>query len=121
MKKYDAIIVGAGITGLSLAYFLKKFGHRAIVIDKRSVDEDICGGLTIWPNGTRTLFAMGLQEKCFELSGNMDEIIYAQLDGTPVTTASSEWLQRNPKIPPLFIERKKIDAGASSAMSYYWG
>jgi len=37
MKKYDAIVVGAGIAGCSSAYFLKKKGLKVLVIDRSGV------------------------------------------------------------------------------------
>ena len=36
MKKYDYIIIGAGITGCSLAYFLSKYSSNTLLIDKNS-------------------------------------------------------------------------------------
>ncbi len=37
MKKYDAIVVGAGIAGCSSAYFLKDKGLKVLVIDRSGV------------------------------------------------------------------------------------
>lgn len=37
MKKYDAIVVGAGIAGCSSAYFLKERGLNVLVIDRSGV------------------------------------------------------------------------------------
>lgn len=36
MKKADVIIIGAGLTGLSLGYFLKKEGKNVIILEKGS-------------------------------------------------------------------------------------
>ena len=41
MKKYDYIIIGSGIVGCSLAYFLKKYSNNILLIDKNS---DVCFG-----------------------------------------------------------------------------
>ena len=41
MKKYDYIIIGSGIVGCSLAYFLKKYSNNILLIDKNS---DVCLG-----------------------------------------------------------------------------
>ena len=35
MKKYDYLIVGAGLFGATVGYFLKKNGKKVLIIDKR--------------------------------------------------------------------------------------
>lgn len=51
MKKYDVIIVGAGIIGCSIAYFLAEKGcTNVLVIDKGGIASDITG---ICPGGVR--------------------------------------------------------------------
>lgn len=51
MKHYDGIIVGAGIIGCSIAYFLTKQGvTNLLVIDKGGIASDITG---ICPGGVR--------------------------------------------------------------------
>lgn len=36
VKNYDAVIIGAGLTGLTLAYYLKKNGLNILVVEKNS-------------------------------------------------------------------------------------
>ncbi len=36
-QKYDAIVIGAGIAGASVAYFLHQKGQRVLVIDKKGI------------------------------------------------------------------------------------
>lgn len=51
MKHYDGIIIGAGITGCSIAYFLTQKGYKNILlIDKGGIASDITG---ICPGGVR--------------------------------------------------------------------
>lgn len=51
MKHYDGIIVGAGITGCAIAYFLARKGYtNVLVIDKGGIASDITG---ICPGGVR--------------------------------------------------------------------
>lgn len=51
MKNYDVIIIGAGIIGCSIAYFLTEKGYSNIlVIDKGGIASDITG---ICPGGVR--------------------------------------------------------------------
>ena len=41
MRKYDFIIIGAGFTGLSAAYYLTRLGKKTLVLEK----SDSPGGL----------------------------------------------------------------------------
>ncbi|QED48049.1 NAD(P)/FAD-dependent oxidoreductase [Cytobacillus dafuensis] len=51
MEKYDVVIVGAGIIGCSIAYFLTEAGYsNVLVIDKTGIASDITG---ICPGGVR--------------------------------------------------------------------
>ncbi|WP_048057074.1 NAD(P)/FAD-dependent oxidoreductase [Vulcanisaeta moutnovskia] len=51
---YDMIIVGAGSTGSTIAYYLANEGFRALVIDKRGV----AGGMTAYSTGiVRSFYA----------------------------------------------------------------
>jgi menaquinone-9 beta-reductase len=62
----DVLVIGAGPSGASAAYWLATLGHRVIVIDKKRFPrEKTCGdGLT--PRAVRQLHDMGLAD---ELSG----------------------------------------------------
>ncbi|WP_057765405.1 NAD(P)/FAD-dependent oxidoreductase [Cytobacillus praedii] len=51
MEQYDVVIVGAGIIGCSIAYFLTEAGYsNVLVIDKTGIASDITG---ICPGGVR--------------------------------------------------------------------
>jgi geranylgeranyl reductase family protein len=60
--RYDALIVGAGPSGASAAYWLAARGHRVLVVDKKRFPrEKTCGdGLT--PRAVRQLHDMGLAD-----------------------------------------------------------
>jgi flavin-dependent dehydrogenase len=62
----DVLVIGAGPSGASAAYWLATLGHRVTVIDKKRFPrEKTCGdGLT--PRAVRQLHDMGLAD---ELSG----------------------------------------------------
>jgi protoporphyrinogen oxidase len=47
MKVYDAIIIGAGLSGLSSAYFLSKNGYSVLVIEKEKEIGGLCGSYKI--------------------------------------------------------------------------
>ena len=58
--KYDILIAGAGIGGLTAALALLRSGHRVRLFDQASQLREIGAGVQIGPNGTRLLIGLGL-------------------------------------------------------------
>ena len=59
--KYDILIAGAGIGGLTAALALLRSGHRVRLFDQASQLREIGAGVQIGPNGTRLLIGLGLR------------------------------------------------------------
>jgi salicylate hydroxylase len=55
-------IVGAGIGGLTLGLALRHFGHTFSIHEQSPALREVGAGITLWPNATRLLFALGLQD-----------------------------------------------------------
>lgn len=68
-KQIDTIIVGAGLTGLTLAYYLKKAGKKVLIIEK----EDRVGGVM------RTTHKNGFTFETGPVSGSMGSAEMAEL------------------------------------------
>jgi all-trans-retinol 13,14-reductase len=85
--KYDFIIIGGGMSGLSCAYILAKEGKKVIVLEKNS---QLGGGLQIFSRD-KTMFETGVHyvgglsegqtlNQLFKYLGLMDKINIKQLD-----------------------------------------
>ena len=61
MGKLNIAIVGAGIAGLTAARALQLFGFRPVVYEQAPVLGDVGAGLTVTPNATHVLNALGLE------------------------------------------------------------
>lgn len=57
------VVIGGGLAGLTLALALRRFGHTAAVYEQASELREAGAGLTVWPNATKVLFALGLKDK----------------------------------------------------------
>jgi len=62
MRELHIAIVGAGIAGLVAARALQQFGFRPAVYEQASVLGDVGAGLTVSPNATHVLNAIGLED-----------------------------------------------------------
>lgn len=60
MDHANIAIVGAGIAGLTAARALQTFGFRPVVYEQASVLGEVGAGLTVSPNATHVLNAIGL-------------------------------------------------------------
>lgn len=62
MKPLEIAISGAGIGGLTLALALQRRGFRPHIYERAAKLGEVGAGLTLWPNATRALFHLGLQD-----------------------------------------------------------
>ena len=73
MKKYDVIVVGAGIAGCSSAYFLKQKGLKVLVIDRSGVAASggsAAAGAFVSPKIGKGSELQTLTNEAFEFSKN---------------------------------------------------
>ncbi len=55
-------IVGAGIGGLTLAVALHRRGMKPVIFERAESLGEVGAGITLWPNATKALFSLGLQD-----------------------------------------------------------
>ena len=67
-------VIGAGISGLTLACKLKQEGVPVIIFEKSSTVTEQGAGISISPNGLRVLRYIGVDEQLRNESGNPSEI-----------------------------------------------
>lgn len=56
-------IIGGGIAGLTAAIALRKYGFPVVLFEQSEQFGDVGAGITIGPNASRVLLALGLQER----------------------------------------------------------
>jgi 2-polyprenyl-6-methoxyphenol hydroxylase-like FAD-dependent oxidoreductase len=54
-EKFDVVVVGGGLAGLSLAFALSDRGHRTAVLEARRGVARVKRGMSLAPNGLRAL------------------------------------------------------------------
>jgi hypothetical protein len=65
-KKFNIIIVGAGVAGLSAALGLQQKGHKVTVLERHADTQALGGPINMSPSATRILTQYGLKETIME-------------------------------------------------------
>ena len=74
-----AIIIGAGMGGLSAAIALKRIGYGVEVYEKVTQIKPVGAAISIWSNGVKCLNYLGLEKQVAALGGAMESMAY--MDG----------------------------------------
>lgn len=82
MERFDAIVVGAGPAGATLALRLARAGRRCLVIDGARFPRPKVCGEGIMPAGLQVLAELGLGDLVAEVGAPFDGIRYRLGDGT---------------------------------------
>ncbi|MFI7060050.1 FAD-dependent monooxygenase [Kribbella sp. NPDC050124] len=56
-----AVVIGAGIGGLTAAMGLQRIGWSMTVLERAPIIAEVGAGLTVWPNAERALDALGVE------------------------------------------------------------
>ncbi|TWD80709.1 2-polyprenyl-6-methoxyphenol hydroxylase-like FAD-dependent oxidoreductase [Kribbella amoyensis] len=84
----SAIVVGAGIGGLTAAVALRRIGWSVTVLERAPIIAEVGAGLTLWPNAVSALDALGLADAV------RDRAVRTVSRGN-VRTSKGRWLRRS--------------------------
>ncbi|MFC6712494.1 FAD-dependent urate hydroxylase HpxO [Branchiibius cervicis] len=71
-----AIIIGAGMGGLSAAIALKQAGFETEVYEQVTENKPVGAAISVWSNGVKCMNYLGLHEQMVKLGGVMDSMAY---------------------------------------------
>ncbi len=74
-----AVIIGAGMGGLSAAIALKRIGYDVEVYEQVQEIKPVGAAISVWSNGVKCLNYLGLEKQIAKLGGMMDNMAY--MDG----------------------------------------
>jgi len=82
MYGLKAIVIGAGIGGLTAGIALRQAGYEVEIYDRVRDLRPIGAGISLWSNGIKVLNRLGLGDKMAAIGGQMDRMEYRHLSGT---------------------------------------
>ncbi|MCX8956046.1 FAD-dependent urate hydroxylase HpxO [Erwinia psidii] len=106
-----AIVIGAGIGGMSVAIALKRFGIDTEVFEAVKEIKPVGAAISIWPNGVKCLNFLGMKEPLRALGGMMRTMAYYDFQqGTPLTCFSLDPLVAACGERPYPVARAELQA-----------
>lgn len=76
MYNLKAIIIGAGIGGLTTAIAFKRAGYQIAVYDRVRELRPAGAGISLWSNGVKVMNALGLGDEIHKIGGEMNRMTY---------------------------------------------
>ena len=103
-----AIIIGAGIGGLSTAIGLRRAGFEVEVYERAEQIGEVGAGITLWPNAIKALTQLGLGEQIRAISVFEGQGGIRTWRGAPLTSASTVDIERAFGAPTLAMHRAEL-------------
>jgi len=88
MDKLKAIVVGAGMGGLTAGIALQQAGYKVEIYDRVSELRPAGAGISLWSNGVKVLNQLGLGPEIAKIGGPMRRMAYRRYTGEPLTDFS---------------------------------
>ena len=85
MYNLKAVIVGAGIGGLTTGIALKQAGYDVEIYDRVQELRPAGAGISLWSNGIKVLNRLGLGEKMAAIGGEMNAMEYRSHTDEPLS------------------------------------
>ncbi|BBA90397.1 FAD-dependent urate hydroxylase HpxO [Mycobacterium pseudoshottsii] len=73
-----AVIIGAGIGGMSAAIALRQIGIDTEVYERVTENKPVGAAISVWPNGVKCLNYLGLEQQTARLGGIVETMSYAE-------------------------------------------
>jgi 2-polyprenyl-6-methoxyphenol hydroxylase-like FAD-dependent oxidoreductase len=101
-----ALVSGAGIAGLATGIALRQAGHEVEIFERARELREIGAGLMIWPNGARSLHALGVEIDAVTIQ-HMSVRTWrgAQVNEYPLESVAARF-----GFPPAFVHRADLQA-----------
>jgi FAD-dependent urate hydroxylase len=85
MYNLKAVIIGAGIGGLTTGIALKQAGYEVEIYDRVEHLRPAGAGISLWSNGIKVLNRLGLGEKMAAIGGEMNAMEYRSQGDEPLS------------------------------------
>ena len=108
MDSLKAIVIGAGIGGLTTGIALLQAGYEVEVRDRVRELRPVGAGISLWSNGCKVLNHLGLGKKLAAIGGTMNYMEYRQITGDMLNHISLQPLIEEVGQRPYPVARRDL-------------
>ncbi len=108
MYGLKAIVIGAGIGGLTAGIALRQVGYEVEIYDRVRELRPVGAGISLWSNGCKILNRLGLGDKLAAIGGQMNRMEYRHLSGTLLNEISLQPLITEVGQRPYPVARRDL-------------
>jgi FAD-dependent urate hydroxylase len=108
LENLKAIIIGAGMGGLTAGIALKQAGYTVEIYDRVRELRPAGAGISLWSNGVKVLNRLGLGKAIAGIGGQMDRMAYYRMTGEVLTDFSLQPLVERVGQRPYPVSRTDL-------------
>jgi FAD-dependent urate hydroxylase len=112
-----AIIVGAGIGGLTAAQALSATGFDVLVVERARELREVGAGISLWPNAVNALHALALGEPIKARGAPANDAGLFTWQGTLLAASTADQFQSRFGAPLLVLHRAELQAVLRAALN----
>lgn len=110
MENLKAIVIGAGMGGLSAAIALRQAGYEVEIYDRVKELRPAGAAISLWSNGVKVLNYLGLGKEIASVGGQMERMAYYSATGEKLTDFSLQPLIDQVGQRPYPVARTDLQA-----------
>ncbi len=111
-----ALVVGAGIGGLTAAVALQRAGVAVTVLEQAPELREVGAGLSLWPNAVEALRRLDLGEAVERVAARVQRTELRHWRGKVISGSSTEEVETRFGAPVLMVHRADLHAALRSAL-----
>ena len=108
MYKLKAIVIGAGIGGLTTGIALKQAGYEVEIYERTRALRPAGAGISLWSNGIKILNQLGLGEEIAAIGGEMNRMEYRSHEDKPLNKVDLQPLFQSVGQRPYPVSRTDL-------------
>jgi FAD-dependent urate hydroxylase len=108
MHDLKAIVIGAGIGGLTAAIAFRQAGYTVEVYERTKELRPAGAAISVWSNGIKVLNRLGLGKEIARIGGRMDRMSYYSFTGEKLTDFSLQPLYNQVGERPYPVARAEL-------------